>query len=74
MIGELSSAMNSLLNRFGSSDDLMGSLGAGGSKGSPSGSSEADAIFNKMEADILKNGWKSARIKDIQANIRAGDK
>ena len=74
MIGELSSAMNSLLNRFGSGDDLLGSLGAGGSKGSTSDSSEANAIFSKMKKDILENGWKSAEVKDIQSKIRSGDK
>ena len=83
MIGELSSAMNSLLNRYGSDDDFMGSegslgslgsLGAGGSKGSTSDSSEANAIFSKMKKDILENGWKSAEVKDIQSKIRSGDK
>ena len=39
---------------------------AGGGEGS------AEAIFEKMKADAIKNGWKSAEVKNIQALIRSG--
>ncbi|MCK3827045.1 type III secretion protein [Pseudomonas sp. 910_23] len=32
----------------------------------------AEAIFEKMKADAIKNGWKSAEVKNIQALIRSG--
>ncbi|EIK67338.1 putative type III secretion apparatus protein RspA [Pseudomonas synxantha BG33R] len=42
-------------------------LGAGGAT-----EGSAEAIFEKMKADAIKNGWKSAEVKNIQALIRSG--
>ena len=50
--------------------DAFSSANAGGAGGSDEGS--AEAIFEKMKADAIKNGWKSAEVKNIQALIRSG--
>ncbi|MCK3838369.1 MULTISPECIES: type III secretion protein [Pseudomonas] len=42
-------------------------VGAGGAN-----EGSAEAIFEKMKADAIKNGWKSAEVKNIQALIRSG--
>ena len=42
------------------------SAAAGSSEGS------AEAIFEKMKADAIKNGWRSAEVKNIQGLIRSG--
>ncbi|WP_017735145.1 hypothetical protein [Pseudomonas sp. CBZ-4] len=59
------------VNALNQADSYLGGLGgAGGGGGGGEGS--AEAIFEKMKADAIKNGWKSAEVKNIQALIRSG--
>lgn len=53
------------LDLVGKASSIVQGAGAGG-EGS------AEAIFEKMKADAIKNGWKSAEVKNIQALIRSG--
>lgn len=57
------------LNALNQKDSYMGGLGGAGGVG---GEGSAEAIFEKMKADAVKNGWKSAEVKNIQALIRSG--
>lgn len=56
-------------NALSQKDSYMGGLGGAGGGG---GEGSAEAIFEKMKADAVKNGWKSAEVKNIQALIRSG--
>ncbi len=61
------------LNRVNALNQAASYLGgSGGAGGGDDDAGSAEAIFEKMKADSIKNGWKSAEVKDIQALIRAG--
>ncbi|WLH91152.1 type III secretion protein [Pseudomonas sp. FP453] len=61
-------------NTFNQADSYMSRLGeAGGGGGGGGSEGAAEAIYQKLLADSIKNGWKSAVAKDIQAVIRAGN-
>ena len=36
------------------------------------GEDGAEGFFEKMKADAIKNGWRSAEVKNIQGLIRSG--
>ena len=57
------------VNALNQADSYLGGLGGAGGGG---GEGSAEAIFEKMKADAIKNGWKSAEVKNIQALIRSG--
>lgn len=58
------------VNALNQAASYLGGLGGAGGGGGGEGS--AEAIFEKMKADAIKNGWKSAEVKNIQALIRSG--
>ncbi|MDY4298561.1 type III secretion protein [Pseudomonas salmasensis] len=64
-VGAPSSSSSSSITQDASALANVGGV-AGGGEGS------AEAIFEKMKADAIKNGWKSAEVKNIQALIRSG--
>lgn len=55
-----------------SSTNMSSSLTQGAAGMGGAGEGSAEAIFEKMKADAIKNGWKSAEVKNIQALIRSG--
>lgn len=61
-----SQAMANTSNPFTKFNGGTGEGFAGG------GETGAEGIFEKMKADLIKNGWKSAEVKNIQALIRSG--
>ncbi|MBI6633493.1 type III secretion protein [Pseudomonas paralactis] len=61
-----SQAMANTSNPFTKFNGGTGEGFAGG------GESGAEGIFEKMKADAIKNGWKSAEVKNIQGLIRSG--
>lgn len=60
-------------NTFNQADSYMSRLGEAGGGGGGGSEGAAEAIYQKLLADSIKNGWKSAVAKDIQAVIRAGN-
>ncbi|MGY2137266.1 type III secretion protein [Pseudomonas reactans] len=51
---------------------VQGAGAASASSAGAGGEGSAEAVFEKMKADAIKNGWKSAEVKNIQALIRSG--
>ena len=58
------------VNALNQADSYLGGLGGAGGGGGGEGS--AEGIFEKMKADAIKNGWRSAEVKNIQGLIRSG--
>lgn len=65
------------LDLVGKANSIVPGAGAGAAAGAgvgagTGGEGSAEAVFEKMKADAIKNGWKSAEVKNIQALIRSG--